>query len=532
MRSFGLVAFIALSHHAVAQQIQDIWQTTWNRGSLFADVSPTTAIDFTTPGTIGAADIVVDDSTIYQTMVGFGATLTDGSALTLSNMKATNPTNYAKLLKYMFDPTDGANAAGLTYLRVPLGASDFSANLYSFDDTSGDTSFADFDINAAPSYLFDTIADILAINSILKVHILPWSAPAWMKNPASMDGGALTSSYATQYATYLLKCIQGFEGKKIPVFAISVQNEPENGDTTYPSILMPAALEAQIGIALRALMNSNGYTSVHLFGYEHNWVDATAYPVTLMEAANGAFDSVSFHCYQGTVDEQGDFQAKYPDIDIYQTECTGTIGTDWWSDIKWQMDNLMIGGPQYYAKTAAMWNLALDGSGQPILPGTDSCSGGCRGVVTVNSDGSYTVNQEFYGMAHASKAIIPKDAGGPFGQRIGVSIGGSSDWALVVGAYQTKRLSSSDQNRYSLVVLNWDDSSSTTFNAVAVAATIEFRGVQASYTFPVGVTTLWWFADANSAAATVKTPGHFNSSSLTPWDTTLPSNVTGKPGHY
>lgn len=56
-------------------QIQ--WQTTWNRGSLFADVSPTTAIDFTTPGTIGAADIVVDDSTIYQTMVGFGATLSN-----------------------------------------------------------------------------------------------------------------------------------------------------------------------------------------------------------------------------------------------------------------------------------------------------------------------------------------------------------------------------------------------------------------------------------------------------------------------
>lgn len=57
-------------------------------------------------------------------------------------------------------------------------------------------------------------------------------------------------------------------------------------------------------------------------------------------------------------------------------------------------------------------------------------------------------------MAQASKAIVPKDAGGPFGQRIGVTVGGSLDWALVVGAYQTKRVSSTDWNRYSIVVLN------------------------------------------------------------------------------
>ena len=41
-----------------------------------------------------------------------------------------------------------------------------------------------------------------------------------------------------------------------------------------------------------------------------------------------------------------------------------------------------------------MWNLALDGSGLPILPTTNSCGGGCRGVVQINSDGTYSVNQE------------------------------------------------------------------------------------------------------------------------------------------
>ena len=110
-----------------------------------------------------------------------------------------------------------------------------------------------------------------------------------------------------------------------------------------------------------------------------------------------------------------------------------------------------IGGISYGSTSGLMWNLALDGSGQPMLPGTDSCGGGCRGVVQVNSDGSWSVNQEFYAMAQASKAILPRDTGGPWGKRVGVSVSGSP---LVVGAYKTGRVSSSDWNRYSIVVLN------------------------------------------------------------------------------
>lgn len=102
-----------------------------------------------------------------------------------------------------------------------------------------------------------------------------------------------------------------------------------------------------------------------------------------------------------------------------------------------------------------MWNLALDSTGGPELPGSNSCTGGCRGVVQINSDGTWNVNQEFYAMAQASKAILPRDPGGPWGQRIGVSVGGNLDWALVVGAYVTRRVSSTDWNRYSIVVLNW-----------------------------------------------------------------------------
>lgn len=60
-----------------------------------------------------------------------------------------------------------------------------------------------------------------------------------------------------------------------------------------------------------------------------------------------------------------------------------------------------------------------------------------------------------YAMAQASKAILPRDAGGPFGRRIGVSLGGSQSWALRVSAFVTGRANADDWLRYSLVVLNW-----------------------------------------------------------------------------
>ncbi|KAJ3969340.1 hypothetical protein EV361DRAFT_356983 [Lentinula raphanica] len=83
-------------------------------------------------------------------------------------------------------------------------------------------------------------------------------------------------------------------------------------------------------------------------------------------------------------------------------------------------------------------------------------------------------------MAQASKGIIPKDVGGPFGQRIGVTIGGNLASALTVGAYVTGRVNPSDWLRYSIVVLNENDGVSTggSWNPVAVPTTIEFRGMQ------------------------------------------------------
>ncbi|KAF8964806.1 glycoside hydrolase [Flammula alnicola] len=464
---FGLSIFALPT---VSQQIWDIWQTTWERSKLFTSLAPSSPINFVTPGPIGSADIVINDGTLYQSIVGFGGSLTDSAALTLNNLKTKNSGNYWNLLQYMFTTTDGANAAGLNYIRVPIGASDFSANLYSLDDTSGDTSFNNFNINNVPSYVFSVLKDIQSTNSLIKIHLLPWSP---------------TMKCSSIDPTYLLKAVQGFQSKGFPIYAISIQNEPQNSNPTYPTCTMSADVEGQIGTTLRNLLNSNGLSSVKIVGYEHNWT------TLVLIRYNCAFTGVSFHCYAGSVSNQDQFHNAFPSKAIYFTECAGTIGSDWWSDIKL----MVMETPSCLVRTAA-------------------AAMGCRPMVTVNSDGSYSFNQEFYSMAQASKAIIPKDAGGPYGQRIGVTVGGSLSWALRVGAYVTGRVSSSDWLRYSIVVLNWDDSASTTWNPQPVTTTIEFRGMQATYTFPVGVTTLWWFAPATGNAASARgVPGFQNATS-------------------
>ncbi|KZT69669.1 glycoside hydrolase family 30 protein [Daedalea quercina L-15889] len=468
-----------------SQQIYDIWTTSSDQKTLFQYKNlGTNPINFTDDAS-ASASITIDANTTYQEMIGFGGAMTDSSAKLLSELKSNDSGKYWDLMQYMFNSSDGANSAGMTFLRVPLGASDFSENFYTYDDTKGDVSLAKFDVSTAPSYLFDIIKDVQSINSVIKVHLCPWSPPGWMKDSGNIGGGKFTSSYTKTYAQYLLNALQGFKNKGITAYAISLQNEPENENDSYPTALIPASYEAKIGSELRALMDSNGFTDTIIVAYEHNWDDAGAYPVEVMQDAGDSFAGAAFHCYAGNVSDQDEFHSAYPDKDIYFTECTGTFNGDWWSDLQWYMNNIFIGSVNHNSKNGAMWNLVLDGEGQPLLPGSTSCGGSdpCRGVVTLNSDGSYTPNQEFYAIAQASKAVIPRDENGPFGQRIGSTVSGSNN--LVVTAYETKRSSSQDQSRYSLVVLNQGDETSTA---------IQFNGKNAEYTFPTGVTTLWWYA--------------------------------------
>ncbi|KAF6749507.1 glycoside hydrolase [Ephemerocybe angulata] len=467
-----------------AQEISDVWQTTWNRTSLFQFQNQSPVPTFTSKVASAISNIVLNEAKVYQPVLGFGGTFTDSSAQLLAGLKTTNSTSYWSLLNYMFSPIEGANSAGLSYLRVPLGATDFSTEVYSYDEVDGDHCLNDLDVNSARPYIFEILKDIQSINNMLR--------PAWMKDSGTAFGGALQEEYLPMFAHYLLKLLEAFQSKGIKAYAISVQNEPMYETTTDPTTTYTPEIEGHVATLLKKLMIMKGFGDTKLIGFEQNWDQASGYATQLMKVAGGAFDGVAFHCAAGSVGQQDAFHAAFPEKEIYLTECSGTLGTDWWGDTKWYMDNIFIGSIEHNAQTAMMWNLALDASGNPMLPGATGCgTNGCRGIVTINGNGTWSVNQE---LAQASKGIIPRDIGGPSARRIGVAVQGTMSATLRVGAYVTYRTSSKDAPRYSLVVLNWNDSASSGWNPQPVTTTIEFRGKRATFTFPVGVTTLSWYA--------------------------------------
>ncbi|KAF9075456.1 glycoside hydrolase superfamily [Rhodocollybia butyracea] len=432
----------------------------------------------------GNADISIDETTVYQQIEGFGGSITDSAALAMYNLKNANSTMYDQFLQAAFTP----QGAALNYLRVPIGSSDFSSDVYTFDDKRGDTSFTSFNISKAPSYLFSVLADIKKVNPNAKIHILPWSPPAWMKTTDTLNGGSLKSEMVSIYHTYLLKAVQGFNNMSLPVHAISIQNEPENSNPTYPSCNIPADQQATIAKSLRAELNNNNLSSVKIIGYEHNWDGAGSYAVPMVSDSDNdssdnndndsaqTFAGVSFHCYAGVPDDTTQFSSKFPAVPMYQTECAGTPGSDWGTDVQWYVQNLWT-TPN--TVSGLMWIFASEDNGKAPYPGSDSCGNGCRGMTTVTTS-SITLNQEYYSMAHYARAFTSDD-GSTIGQRIAAT-GGSG---LNVAAYAVG-------NKYSLVVLNPDSE---------VEQTISFQGNQVSYKFPTGLTTLWWTGSTSTTTS-------------------------------
>lgn len=163
----------------------------------------------------------------YFLRISIHCFIADSAALTLNNLKVITMTNcfprflvsifipqsasassYSSLLEYLFDPTDGANSAGLSYIRIPIGGTDLSASTYTYDDVAGDTSLSKFSISSAPAYVFSVLNDIKAINKVLKLHLVPWSPPAWMKDSNTIKGGNFLSQYEStcEYLRQLRNC--------------------------------------------------------------------------------------------------------------------------------------------------------------------------------------------------------------------------------------------------------------------------------------------------------------------------------------
>lgn len=344
--------------------------------------------------------IVADTAQTFQTIDGFGYTLTGGSAGLLNSLDAATLDALLKEL-FLWDSTH----IGVSYLRISIGASDLSATTFTYNDLpegQTDMNLEKFSIAKEKTDLIPILKKILALNPDIKIMGSPWSAPLWMKSKNSFVGGSLKPEYYGVYANYLVKYIQAMKAEGITIDAITPQNEPLHGGNN-PSMVMQASEQADfirnhLGPAFRA-----AGLSTKIIVYDHN-ADRPDYPLTILNdpEANQYVDGSAFHLYGGSITALSQVHDAHPDKHIYFTEQWVGGPGNFGEDLKWHVENLIIGATRNWSRNVLEWNLAADPNYNPHTPG--GCTT-CLGAITIGN--SVTRNVAYYIIAHASKFARP-----------------------------------------------------------------------------------------------------------------------------
>lgn len=349
--------------------------------------------------------IAVDSGVTYQQMEGFGAAMTDSSAWNLTRVLSSRRAE--QVMRDLF--TREGDGIGISYVRIPIGASDFSLRDISYADLppgATDPTLEHFSINYDEAYIIPALQWARRLNPQLRFMGSPWSAPGWMKQSGDFHGGNLLPEYYPAFAEYLTRWIQAYEAHGIRIDSLTPQNEPLHQTGNYPTMGMTAAEQAafvrdHLGPALDA---ANLYTRLIIF--DHNW-DLVDFPLEVLSdpAAAAYVDGVAFHCYGGSVAAQSRVHEAHPNIGIWFTECSGGDWAPSFGDnLSWNIRNLVIGNFRHWGNSVMLWNLALD---QDAGPQNGGC-GDCRGVVTVDqATGEVTYNEEYYVIGHVSRFVDP-----------------------------------------------------------------------------------------------------------------------------
>ena len=167
--------------------------------------------------------VFLDPARRMQTMLGFGGAFTEAAALTWQQLP---PALGGELLRAYFDPALGH---GYTLCRVPMGSSDFGLGNYAHVEQDGDFALASFNIDRDRRHLLPFIhAAQAAAGRSLQLLASPWSPPAWMKTNGQMNhGGQLRPECRAAWAQCYVKFIQAYAAEGVPIWGVSVQNEPQ-----------------------------------------------------------------------------------------------------------------------------------------------------------------------------------------------------------------------------------------------------------------------------------------------------------------
>ncbi len=379
----------------------DAWLTTGNQTKL---LSHEVQVSVTERATTVLPSVTLQPEQKLQQIEGFGAALT-GSSAYLINRKMSAAQRRA-LLEELFDADKGI---GISYLRMTIGASDFSLSDFTYNDIPmGQTDYDldHFSIDSDKEDVIPVFKQILSFAPGISIMGSPWSAPAWMKTNNSLKGGKLKPEAYDVYARYFVEYIKAYAQEGISVAAVTPQNEPLHFTANYPCMEMQAGEQLEFIRDFLGPAFADAGLSTDIIAYDHNW-DNPQYAIAVLNdpVAKEYVSGSAFHAYAGNVSAMSVVHNTHPDRGLYFTEISGgEWATNFSDNLQWNMSNIFIGTTKNWSKNVLLWNLALDENHGPKNNGCQDC----RGVVTIQSgNGSVTRNVEYYSIGHFSKFVRP-----------------------------------------------------------------------------------------------------------------------------
>jgi glucosylceramidase len=385
-----------------AQTAIEAWITQPDRSALFAKQDE--AIPFAAqPPRGGGPTIVIDESHTMQTIDGFGFALTGGSAELMMRM---SPAARTALLQELF--ATGGNHAGVSYIRLSIGASDLNSFVFSYNDLKEgetDVNLEQFGLAQDKKDVIPVMKEILAINPAIKILASPWSPPVWMKTNGKVKAGSLNPEYYGAYALYFIKYIQAMQKEGIRIDAITIQNEPLNANNT-PSMRMSALEQAEFIKKHLGPRLEQAQLATKIVLFDHN-LDRPDYPLAILSdpEASRYVDGSGFHHYGGEMEAMSVVHNAFPDKNLYFTEQmvverpgAATI------EIAAQVKRLIIDATGNWSRNVLLWNFAADPLNDPHTD--DGGCSMCQGAVTIDGN-KVAKNIAYYVVAHASKFVRP-----------------------------------------------------------------------------------------------------------------------------
>ncbi len=347
------------------------------------------------PGTA----IEIDDAEPRQQIGGFGAAMTDTSAWLLQDQLSAAQRSLA--LRELF----GAGGIGLALLRIPIGASDFTAGgtPYTYDDDppgGTDPALAHFSIAHDAAYILPLLRQVLAVQPHLFTLASTWSAPAWMKANDALNNiggaGTLLPADYVMYADYVVRFLQAYAGAGVPVDGITLQNEPRS-DSPYPGMAFSPDDEAYWLVEDLAPALAGAGLHPLVFGLDDTpLADART---ILATSASRLLAGIAFHCYHG-LGPMGALHAEQPGVLEMVSECSPGM-------IPYPVSEVAIDAVDNGASTVAYWNLALNRTGGPVEEPNRGCPR-CTGLITV-SEATHSVRfgANFYDLGQVARYVRP-----------------------------------------------------------------------------------------------------------------------------